>query len=376
MICALDFKPSAAPEIGSGPLDKLGAGPGTPCGRRAAAAPPRVLLALLLLVLVAAGCRRQEITVYTVPKEKAAPPMAARRPDLPRARPQVSWTLPNGWKETGPGQMSIASFSIPDPAGAEAQVTITQLMQLGERDAEIVNMFRDQLGLDPLSREEVERQLEAVPVGGESGKLFQLEGTPRKATNVVRIVTALVHRADASWFYKLAGDPPLVQTQKPAFIAFLGSIRIQEADPQRSELTESTAPVTKPNWRVPAHWVEVPAGEMQVAKFAVPKRGSAKAEVSVSLFPTDTGGTLANLNRWRVQLGLAEVPETQLQTFVSALDPANPGAKLVDLANNNRRLLGAIVPRGGNYWFYKLLGDSEAVAPEKDAFVRFAQSTP
>ena len=46
------------------------------------------------------------------------------------------------------------------------------------------------------------------------------------------------------------------------------------------------------------------------------------------------------------------------------------------MTNNNKRLLGAIVPREGRYWFYKLLGDAAAVAPEKDAFIAFAKSKP
>ena len=62
--------------------------------------------------------------------------------------------------------------------------------------------------------------------------------------------------------------------------------------------------------------------------------------------------------------------------LVSSLDPANPEAKLVDMTNANKRLVGAIVPRGGRYWFYKLLGDAEAVAPEKEAFIAFAKTAP
>ena len=38
--------------------------------------------------------------------------------------------------------------------------------------------------------------------------------------------------------------------------------------------------------------------------------------------------------------------------------------------------LASIVPRDGGYWFYKLVGDAEAVAPEKEAFVAFAKSQP
>jgi hypothetical protein len=335
------------------------------------------LLALLASCL--AGCGMEQIAVYTAPKDKASAPARTAREDAPavaRPRPQVSWTLPKGWEATGAGQMSLASFNITGADGRAAQVSITQMGRLEGRDAVIMNMWREQLRLDPLSVEDVERQLQPVTVGGETGRLFQLEGIPQKTSNAVRIVTAVVHGSQASWFYKLAGDPPLVEAQKGAFLDFLKSIRIQEAAPAEVASDGTEARIRKPNWQVPSHWTELPAGPMQVAKFAVPPRGSAKAEVSVSFFPSDTGGTAANVNRWRRQLGLAEVQPGQAEAFVSAFDPANPEARLVDLENKDRRLLGAIVPRAGSYWFYKLVGDAEAVASEKDAFLRFAQSTP
>jgi hypothetical protein len=46
------------------------------------------------------------------------------------------------------------------------------------------------------------------------------------------------------------------------------------------------------------------------------------------------------------------------------------------MTNSPTRLVGAVVPRGGRYWFYKLSGDAEAVAFEKEAFVAFAKSQP
>ena len=328
----------------------------------------------LLLIVALAGCQREEIQVYTAPKEKQrVVPAHAMDTHVPKARPQVSWTLPKDWKESGAGQMSVASFTIQDAGGHEAQVTITPLAQLAGRDTEIVNMWREQVGLEPLNREDVAKQFEAIEVGGEKGNLFQIEGKPQGGSGPARIVTAMVHRPDSSWFYKLAGDAALVEAQKPAFIEFLKSIRLKEAA-SPAEMPAETAPKAK--WTVPGQWKEMPAGQMQVAKFSVPPRGSAKAEVFVSVFPSDTGGMLANVNRWRKQIGLAEVKESDLPAVVSPLDPAAPGAILVDMKSDSKQLLGAIVPRDGRYWFYKLLGDAEAVAPEKESFVVFAKSKP
>ena len=328
-----------------------------------------------VLALVAAGlsCRREEIQVYTAPKDKRVTASTAADSPMPKARPQVSWTLPKDWKEIGGGQMSVASFAIKGSGDLEAQVTVTPLARLAGRDAEIVNMWREQVGQEPLSREEAAKQFQAVEVGGEPGNLFEISGTPKEGSGPARIVTAMVHRSDASWFYKLAGDTALVEAQKPVFIEFLKSIRLKEAAPAGEPPADTTA---KPKWTVPGQWKEMAAGQMQMAKFAVPPRGSAKAEVSVSIFPNDTGGTLANVNRWRRQIGLPEVRESELTPMVSPLDPSNPNAILVDMKSDGKQILGAIVPRGGSYWFYKLMGDAAAVAPEKESFVAFAKSAP
>jgi len=105
-----------------------------------------------------------------------------------------------------------------------------------------------------------------------------------------------------------------------------------------------------------------------------------KADVSVSVFPSDTGGTLANVNRWRRLLGMNDVDESGLQECTTNLGGATiegaPGAVLADLSNDNRRLLGAIVPREGRWWFYKIVGDAPVVNAEHDTFVQFVKSQP
>jgi hypothetical protein len=340
---------------------------------------------LLAVVLVASGggCQREEIKVYTVTKEPEKPMVAQSHNHgsgmgmgIPKARPQVSWTLPAGWKEGGAGQMSVASFSIKGEGEAEAQVTITPLAKLAGRDAEIVNMWREQVGLKPLERDEALKQFEKVDVGGESANLFHIQGLTSEGIFASQIITAIVHREDASWFYKLSGDAALVTAQKPVFIEFLKSIRLKEAPATAAPADVSDDSGAKPNWTVPSQWKVMTAGQMQVARFAVPERNGAKAEVGVSVFPNDTGGTLANVNRWRRQIGLAEVNEGELSSVVSPLDPAIPGAILVEMVNDSKKLLGAVVPRNGSYWFYKLMGDTPAVSPEKEAFVAFAKSKP
>ncbi len=128
-------------------------------------------------------------------------------------------------------------------------------------------------------------------------------------------------------------------------------------------------------WTVPTDWTEAKPGPMQQARFAVPEKDGSQAEVAVSVFPSDTGGTLQNVNRWRAQLGLSPVEESGLANLVAPLSAA-PNAVLVDLSNNDKRMLAAIVPRDGTWWFYKLTGGSPAVANAREAFIGFVSSAP
>lgn len=356
---------------------------------------PRSSVALRLLLPLAAlglwtSCGREEIKVYRV--EKSAPPAAAGHaahasapmpdghPEIQRPRPQLTWTLPEGWSEAAAGRMSVASFNIKGSGNQEAQVTITPLTGLEGKEVAIVNMWRQQVGESELSSDEVASQLQPVDIGGAAGRMFEVTGKADGTTRAMRIVTAMEHRPDGSWFYKLQGDAELVEAQKPAFVAFLKSIKIADAPASAvdsSPTADATGGSAASKWNAPSDWKAVAPGQMQIAKFLLPEKDSSKADVAISAFPNSTGGTLANVNRWRNQIGLAPAAESELAQLVRPLDEQHPDAILVDMINssNNRHLIGAIVPRDGQWYFFKLMGDTAAVAPQKDAFIKFVQTS-
>ncbi len=336
-----------------------------------------------LVALLFGGCEKPQIRIYTVAKEapRATPAPAAptattapAAPDRPeRPRPQVSYTLPAGWQEAGGNSLSLVNFVIKTDAG-EATVNITPLAGMQGREAVIVNMWRSQVGQPALSDQDVVKEFTPVEIAGGQGQLFEVTGM--NAGQTLRIVTAFAHVGGDSWFYKLQGSDAAVAAQKPAFIEFLKSVKIKEGSGSAEVTATPPAPAKPtPKWTVPEGWQTLPAGQMQIAKFAIPAVDKAQAEVAVSVFPSNTGGTLANVNRWRRQLGLGETDEAGLKECVQPLEGA-PGAELVELANGEKRMLSAIVPREGTWWFYKMMGDAPAVNAARDSFVRFAQSVP
>lgn len=137
---------------------------------------------------------------------------------------------------------------------------------------------------------------------------------------------------------------------------------------------------SKPKWDVPSGWKEVPGGQFLVAKFLLTGAADAQAAVNVSMSPGDGGGLLANVNRWRTQLGLGPVAEADLANQTQALDLADGKASVTDIAGQDTkngqqaRLLAVVIPRSGQTWFYKLMGSAQVVQQEKDAFMKFVQS--
>jgi hypothetical protein len=335
---------------------------------------------LLALAVGLTGCSREQISVYTAPKDSATPEVAqddgqnAPADSAAHPRPQVGWKLPPGWTETGPDSVSLENFSVRGPDAKEARISLTELPNLSGKEVLLVNMWRQQAGLTPLSDDDALKSITPAQFGTEQGSYFEVLGTNEGKS--FEILTAFLHRPDGSWFCKISGEPGPVAAQKPVFIDFLKTIRIQDGEAATAEASAPSASPA-PNWAVPSQWQALPPGDMQVARFDVPEQNNAKAEVSVSMFPAQAGDTLTNINRWRTKfVGLAPVQEKDLPQLLSPLDPAHPGSILVDMQKDDKRLIGAIVPRSDGYWYYKLVGGAAAVAPQKDSFIAFAKSDP
>jgi hypothetical protein len=82
----------------------------------------------------------------------------------------------------------------------------------------------------------------------------------------------------------------------------------------------------------------------------------------------------ANVLRWRRQLSLPEVPEAELVASARPIEGAGDGAVVVDLENGDRGLSGAVVPRDGKWFFYKLTGPVAAVKAAREAFLNYAKA--
>jgi hypothetical protein len=373
----------------------------------------------MFLLIASAGCERDNVKVYHTDASDAAtptPPPATAPATMPMTmpdglptpdnsgQPSLQYVLPAGWEKKTPSQMRVASFGISQD-GKQADISVIPLGGMAGTDPANVNRWRGQVGLGPLAEAEVSKLAEKVSVGDQPADLYDLAGTAPGNGEAQRILGVILHRDDTAWFFKMTGDAGLVEQQKPAFIAFLktvsfgapaavlSAVDLSQLPPSHPPIA-GTSPGTqnflvpnantsvmgglvddrKPTWTVPSGWQEGQLAQFLVAKYVI-AGADGTAAVNVSSLAGDGGGLLANVNRWRGQLGLPP-----LEAMTDSIEAGDNKMQIVDFAGTDSktgkpaRLVGAIVPQNGQTWFYKLMGDEQVVSQQKDAFIKFIQS--
>lgn len=137
-----------------------------------------------------------------------------------------------------------------------------------------------------------------------------------------------------------------------------------------------TASGTGLSWTAPAAWKAKAASAMRKGSYAISGAGG-EADLSITAFPGDVGGEVANLNRWRGQISLPPLAEGEAAAAVTRQTQGDLALTVVDFGGtgaNAQRILGAMVPFGGATWFFKLMGPDAVVAEAKPAFLEFLKT--
>lgn len=379
--------------------------------RRSTNSNPLWFLAAAALILTA-SCSRDGVKVYKVDASDSVttspPPVTATAPaamptTLPQGLPvpdnsglpKLKYVLPEGWKEKALTQLRVASFEISEN-GKTADVSVIPLGGAAGGDAANVNRWRGQVGQAPLDEAGLKKSAETVQVGDQPADLYDIAGTDPGSGEEERIIGAILHTDESSWYFKMTGDAALVEKNKAPFTAFLKSVEFQNqaapagmdmsqlppahpAIPDMSGAMPPAAAADKPTWTVPADWKEGELMQFLVARYVIQGAGGSSAAVNVSELGGTGGGLLPNLNRWRNQLGQPALSEDEAAKLPS-IDASGAKAVVADFTGTDARsgkaarLVGVVLPLNGQTWFYKLMGDPDVVGQQKDALIRFIQS--
>lgn len=172
---------------------------------------------------------------------------------------------------------------------------------------------------------------ESVPV------TRNIDGGSEDGEPKYRMVTAIAERPEATWFFKLTGPIEDFDAVKDGWDEFLDSVRY---------------PGREPEWKLPQEWssdgfqdLPMPGGmKMRIANIA-----TSQDEVTVSVSSLPPGQELlANVNRWRGQLGLAATNAVQLAMQLSEVSNDEVSFRIFDASGPtlSTRMGGAPFARG------------------------------
>lgn len=261
----------------------------------------------------------------------------------PETNPKPTWTLPEGWEQRPGEGLRYATIRI----GTEEpflELTVIPLPKAtGDNQKYLldnINRWRSQIGLEPIGLGDLADQTQTVTVAG------------RPVTTVL-----LVGPGSSSPGGQALGGA--------------GS-RVGSSSGGAGREAPGEAPV---EYQAPAHWQPSPPSAFSLVAFRVDE-GKAKLEITVS---TAGGSVLANVNRWRGQVGLPPWTEAELGAAVRKVDTLGTQGDYVELigppaAEGGQTILGVIAQAAGQTWFIKLRGDSALAAREKPHFESFVAS--
>jgi len=267
--------------------------------------------------------------------------------DGPEGEP--TWTLPEGWLERPGSGIRHATIVIED-GQPPLEMSVTQLAYDGsDYDAyvlENVNRWRGQLGLAPVGQEEL----------FDSSRTEEVLKVPVQEAEATLV--NLVGRLDSSPM----GRAP-----------FAGRFTPSGATPARDSPAAASEKLT---YEEPQGWQSSPASGMRKAAFLIETEDQS-AEMTAIVLPGTAGGLLANVNRWRAQVGLQPVSEDELETSSQEIEVAGQMGRYVQLDGpdaESQSILGVILQRSEQSWYFKLKGDSELVNSERARFEEFVGS--
>ena len=121
------------------------------------------------------------------------------------------------------------------------------------------------------------------------------------------------------------------------------------------------------SWTVPQGWVQEPGSGM---RFATLRKGSLEMSVTQLI----SSGVAQNVNRWRGQIGLQDAGPDEMEQIVETFSVSGSQASFVAMEGETQALIGGILPRGDQTWFFKVFGERSEVMKEASTVRSFMKS--
>lgn len=293
--------------------------------------------------------------------------------------PVVSWELPDEWGEnpdlSGP---MAGSFHVKTKQGPMGRIGVMPFRE-SVSSVDVANMFGMELGQTSIDQEKLQKISENRMIGDRKFEWIRLSDK-EQAGSTRTVLLALYRNQGETWLFPFIGDRDLIREQEKNFESFLASTTLRAGEIEiRAKAPALPPPPAQdadsiPTWEIPNHWVKTSASSMRLASYEVTDGSGSKLDFSVTSFPGDVGGTLANVNRWLGQIGIDPVQEVDLDQYISPIILDEKEAQLVVAEGNTDSLYAAILMVDDRSWFFKITGSRELAQVEKPNFLSFLES--
>lgn len=296
--------------------------------------------------------------------------------------PKVTDQPPSHWVKQAGSSMRQASYRVTGDGGASLDISLIVLRGAAGGTLDNVNRWRSQLGQPAVDQAALDASSTKLATAVGEAVVVDIEGQPEgtDAAKDGRIIGAITNVGGDAWFYKLRGNAALAAKEKENFLQWVASVKgVAGADSPAGAGGAAAAPAAPaapaarkgPTWQLPAGWAEAAGSSARYATLSVTGADGAKAELAVTTFPGDVGGDLANVNRWRQQIGADPVGEAELANLVTKVQAGDLSLSMIDVTGPQNRLLAGWVRHGAGTWFFKLAGPEALLGVEKEKFVAF-----
>ncbi len=353
-----------------------------------------IAIGLFLLPLIwATGCgEREQVSIYTVPKEQPAATASTREISPEQATDRMvaaivphsgqawffkltgskdavapvadvfrtflqsvtfsgdsatpKWNLPASWRESPGPEPRFATIAV--PSGDESlDLSVSKLAMPPTNETDYllanINRWRDQLSQPPISAIELGTRSESIELADTTATFVDFVGKASSGN---------------------MSAAPFAGGARPSLSAPIASPAAVTGGQSASGLT----------YDVPAGWSPSAGTSMSLLAFQV-RDGGQQVETTVTLAG---GDLLPNVNRWRGQIQLGSVTQEQLQKDAKQIAVGDVTGDYVELfgpadAQPRRAILGVMAVRGGT-WFITMKGDAQLAEREKQNFEAFVKS--
>ncbi len=272
------------------------------------------------------------------------------------AKGKPTWTMPERWELVSGGSVRFATLYV--PSGDKAlELSVSSLpLPADDRDSMIlwnINRWRGQMGLESLTPDHRDEATETIAANGKDITVVNLVGRYNEKGM----------KAGGAGGFSMGGfqHPPI------------GPENTADAS-GKTGFDESLLAVEPPEG-----WQPTALTLFRKAAYEVKDENDPAKSVEITVTTGAGGSDLANVNRWRGQVGLPPIAGGELDEAFQGFDVGGHQGRFLELVgpentSPRKAMYVIMVEADQRLWFIKLIGDAQLAEREKPRFEAFAKT--